>query len=65
MLRLRFTEDLTQTEIAKRLGVSQMQVSRQLRRSLVRLSPRRPSPPSHRRGGNHSARTARRDDQRC
>ena len=37
MLRLRFAEDLTQTEIAERLGVSQMQVSRLLRRSLDRL----------------------------
>src|SRR3954447_25183490 len=37
MLRLRFAEDLTQTEIAARLGVSQMQVSRLLRRSLDRL----------------------------
>jgi RNA polymerase sigma-B factor len=34
---LRFTEDLTQTEIAERVGVSQMQVSRLLRRSLQRL----------------------------
>jgi len=37
ILRLRFAEDLTQTEIAERLGVSQMQVSRLLRRSLDRL----------------------------
>jgi RNA polymerase sigma-B factor len=37
ILRLRFVEDLTQTEIAERLGVSQMQVSRLLRRSLDRL----------------------------
>jgi len=36
-LALRFQEDLTQTEIAERLGVSQMQVSRLLRRSLDRL----------------------------
>jgi RNA polymerase sigma-B factor len=34
---LRFGEDLTQTEIADRIGVSQMQVSRLLRRSLQRL----------------------------
>ena len=27
VLRLRFSEDLTQTEIAERIGVSQMQVS--------------------------------------
>ena len=37
ILFLRFSEDLTQTEIADRVGVSQMQVSRLLRRSLQRL----------------------------
>jgi RNA polymerase sigma-B factor len=37
ILRMRFVEDLTQTEIAARMGISQMQVSRQLRRSLDRL----------------------------
>jgi RNA polymerase sigma-B factor len=37
ILFLRFGEDLTQTEIAERVGVSQMQVSRLLRRSLRRL----------------------------
>jgi RNA polymerase sigma-B factor len=37
VLRLRFAEDLTQTEIAERIGISQMQVSRMLRRSLERL----------------------------
>ncbi len=37
VLRLRFSEDLTQTEISKRVGVSQMQVSRIIRQSLVRL----------------------------
>jgi RNA polymerase sigma-B factor len=37
MLRLRFAEELTQTEIAARLGVSQMQVSRLLRGLLQRL----------------------------
>jgi RNA polymerase sigma-B factor len=37
ILFLRFSEDLTQSEIATRLGVSQMQVSRLLRRSLERL----------------------------
>jgi RNA polymerase sigma-B factor len=37
ILRLRFVEDLTQTQIAKRVGVSQMQVSRLLRRSLDEL----------------------------
>jgi len=37
ILYLRFNEDLTQTEIAERVGVSQMQVSRLLRKSLHRL----------------------------
>jgi RNA polymerase sigma-B factor len=38
ILRLRFVEDLTQAEIAAKVGVSQMQVSRLLRRSIARLS---------------------------
>ena len=38
ILRLRFEEDLTQAEIADQVGVSQMHVSRLLRRSLDRLS---------------------------
>ena len=38
ILRLRFEEDLTQAEIAEKVGVSQMHVSRLLRRSLDRLS---------------------------
>lgn len=37
ILRLRFIEELTQTQIAERVGISQMQVSRVLRRSLDRL----------------------------
>lgn len=37
VLSMRFVDDLTQTEIAERVGVSQMQVSRLLRRSLDRL----------------------------
>jgi RNA polymerase sigma-B factor len=37
VLFLRFVEDLTQSEIAARVGVSQMQVSRVLSRSLARL----------------------------
>jgi RNA polymerase sigma-B factor len=37
ILRLRFEEDMTQAEIAQRVGVSQMHVSRLLRRSLDRL----------------------------
>jgi RNA polymerase sigma-B factor len=36
-IHLRFVEDLTQSEIAERIGVSQMQVSRLLSRSLARL----------------------------
>jgi RNA polymerase sigma-B factor len=37
ILHMRFIEDLTQTEIAARIGISQMQVSRLLRRSLDQL----------------------------
>ncbi len=37
ILRLRFEEDLTQTEISRQIGVSQMQVSRLIRQSLARL----------------------------
>lgn len=37
ILHMRFVEDLTQTEIATRLKISQMQVSRLLRRSLEQL----------------------------
>jgi RNA polymerase sigma-B factor len=37
ILRLRFEEDLTQTEISKLIGVSQMQVSRLIRQSLARM----------------------------
>jgi RNA polymerase sigma-B factor len=37
VLQLRFGEDLTQSEIAERVGISQMHVSRLLRRSLERL----------------------------
>src|ERR687884_1061880 len=37
VLRLRFELDMTQTEIADRIGVSQMQVSRLIRQSLARL----------------------------
>jgi RNA polymerase sigma-B factor len=37
LLRLRFVEELSQVQIAGRLGISQMQVSRRLRRSLERL----------------------------
>jgi RNA polymerase sigma-B factor len=37
ILRMRFVDDLTQTEIGTRLEISQMQVSRLLRRALERL----------------------------
>ena len=33
-MRLRFYEDMTQSEIAERLGISQMHVSRLMRRCL-------------------------------
>lgn len=38
ILFLRFGQDLTQTEIAARVGISQMQVSRLLRRAVQRLN---------------------------
>lgn len=37
VLRLRFSDDLTQAEIGARIGVSQMQVSRLIRQALARL----------------------------
>jgi RNA polymerase sigma-B factor len=37
VLRLRFVEDLTQSEIAERIGYSQMHVSRILRQTLRRI----------------------------
>jgi RNA polymerase sigma-B factor len=37
VLRLRFEQDLNQYEIGRRLGVSQMQVSRIMRRALRKL----------------------------
>src|SRR5215211_5448833 len=38
VIELRFMEDLTQEEIGKRVGVSQMQVSRVLRQALAKLA---------------------------
>ena len=37
VLRLRFEEDLTQSEIGARMGVSQMHVSRIIRQCVARL----------------------------
>ena len=37
LLRMRFAEDLSQSEIAKRVGVSQMHVSRLLRRAVAQM----------------------------
>jgi RNA polymerase sigma-B factor len=37
VLRLRFTEDLTQAEIGEHVGLSQMQVSRVIRQAIARL----------------------------
>jgi RNA polymerase sigma-B factor len=37
LVRLRFEEDMSQTEIGRRLGISQMHVSRLLRRALARM----------------------------
>jgi RNA polymerase sigma-B factor len=48
IVRMRFFDDLSQAEIARRLGISQMHVSRILREALARLralvSDRRPAP---------------------
>jgi len=37
ILRMRFEEGLTQTQIADKIGISQMHVSRLIRRSLSRM----------------------------
>jgi RNA polymerase sigma-B factor len=47
LIFMRFAEDMTQSEIAARLGCSQMQVSRLLRRTLDRLSDGRRDGVSH------------------
>ena len=36
-MRLRYEDDLSQTDIGRRLGISQMQVSRLIRQSLALL----------------------------
>jgi len=46
LLHLRFVEDLTQTEIAAQIGISQMQVSRLLRRALEQLGTMTDAPPA-------------------
>jgi RNA polymerase sigma-B factor len=46
LLHLRFSEDLSQSEIAKRVGFSQMHVSRLLRRAIARLQAVADSEPS-------------------
>ena len=42
IVRLRFYEELSQSEIAERIGISQMHVSRLLRRSFEQMRPARP-----------------------
>ena len=37
ILRMRFEDGLTQTQIAEQIGVSQMHVSRLIRKSLARM----------------------------
>jgi RNA polymerase sigma-B factor len=47
VLHLRFVEDMTQTEIAQRVGISQMHVSRLLRATLRRLREQVPAAGEH------------------
>jgi RNA polymerase sigma-B factor len=47
VLRLRFVEDLTQSQIADQIGHSQMHVSRILRRALSRIRERIESERGH------------------
>ena len=49
ILRMRFEEGLTQTQIAERVGISQMHVSRLIRKSLAGHARRAPENPSGRR----------------
>jgi RNA polymerase sigma-B factor len=61
VLELRFVEDLTQTQIAERIGVSQMQVSRILRHALSRMSELAQAEPN---GAKTPAQRRRQDAQR-
>ena len=56
MLRLRFREDLTQTEIGRRIGCSQMHVSRILRTAIAQLVQNATTPPSEPNAPGHTAR---------
>lgn len=47
ILRMRFEEDLTQSEIGQRIGVSQMQVSRLIRSALMRMHAAAAEPEEH------------------
>jgi RNA polymerase sigma-B factor len=60
--RLRFENDLTQREIGRRIGISQMHVSRILREVLARLRDTAPAecrPAALAAGGDRSTRTRR------
>ena len=48
VMRLRYEDDLSQTDIGRRLGISQMQVSRLIRQSLALLRIRMERPPQRR-----------------
>jgi RNA polymerase sigma-B factor len=50
VVRLRFREDLTQTEIGRRIGCSQMHVSRILRGALAQLVENATAGPGEQRG---------------
>jgi RNA polymerase sigma-B factor len=64
VLELRFVEDLTQTQIAEQIGVSQMQVSRILRHALQRMSELVQAEPQQPADANGAPAPARRDRRR-